>query len=175
MFFKRNNDKMNKMLEIDINIMCPNCQRIPLLSVNRNRPYLLHIVCSCSYQQTKTIKDYLIEQIELSKKYKNNKSCNNYNNENSNNNNSKYYLTCCHEKKDINNHLQYHHLNHAFYCNNCQRELCEECAHYHLEKDNHFIIDIQAISHSHLELILSSESILIKERLESYHRRPQKS
>lgn len=62
MFFKRNNDDMNKMLEIDINIMCPNCQRIPLLSVNRNRPYLLHIVCSCSYQQTMTIKDYLIEQ-----------------------------------------------------------------------------------------------------------------
>ena len=63
MFSKTEHKLLKKATKICI--VCPNCQRMPLLSVNRDKPYLLHIDCSYSYKSTQSIRHFLFEQLQL--------------------------------------------------------------------------------------------------------------
>lgn len=175
-----------KLLEkaTQICIVCPNCQRIPLLSVNRNKPYLLHIECSCSYNYTQSIRHFLFEQLQLFFDKKNHQC---YNNDNEN---KKTYL-CFHcnqwfclkciklhvtekNKCDILSCPLWHQeVGKTFFCNNCQIELCEDCGKYHFEQLHHFIIDNEAIAQPYCSI--SNKLYLIEQKLKLYRHYPHKT
>ena len=56
-----------------LTLQCPKCRMMPLLSVYRNRPYLIQIDCTCLYHQIQTLRDFFFEQFQLNyeQKFKN--------------------------------------------------------------------------------------------------------
>ena len=181
MFSKTEHKLLKKATKICI--VCPNCQRMPLLSVNRDKPYLLHIDCSCSYKSTQSIRHFLFEQLQLffDKKIH---QCYNKDNENLKtylcNHCNQWYCLNCFKLHIIENKfdslfcpLWHRKEGKNYFCNNCQIELCEECGKYHFEELNHFIIDLEAVTQPYSYIF--SKLYAIKQTLKSYRHYPHKT
>lgn len=164
MFFTRRDKKFIKKC-LKLTIICPNCGMMPLLSVYRNRPYLIQIDCSCYYHKTQTIRDFFFEQFQINYNYEQmRKKCDN---EDCNSNQSidichhcnKWFCSSCfqihimEENISLNKCPFWHReTEEIFFCNNCRREMCEKCAH-NCKNQNHFTVNVQAIFKGHSEVM----------------------
>ena len=154
MFFTKRDKRFMKQC-MKLTLQCPKCRMMPLLSLYRNRPYLIQIDCTCLYHQIQTLRDFFFEQFQLNyeQKFKtcSNKDCNSNQDITICQHCNQWFCTSClqihimEEDLSLNKCPFWHRENEqVFFCNNCQKEMCEKCAS-NCENQNHFTVNVEAI------------------------------